>query len=186
MSPGVIGYTFAVCLGTGTTYQTSTTGSWVSGNYLGYSGMANFLANNGAQFQLRFIQHEPGPCSTLMDKPFTQNLDECLRYYQKSYNYGSAAGTVIGSVFNGLIPTGQPSYVIGFQGFLKPMAKVPAVVIYDNNNGAANSMYNNSISAHPAVTTVSVGDKGISFVQLGTAQTAGHWMTGHYTADTGW
>src|SRR4029077_713418 len=34
-APGSAPYLFRICLGTGTTYQAPTTGSWISGNYLG-------------------------------------------------------------------------------------------------------------------------------------------------------
>ena len=44
-------------------------------------------------FDIAFVQHEPGSvCSTFMDKPFTQNQDECLRYYHKTYDYRAAMG----------------------------------------------------------------------------------------------
>ena len=94
--PGVFAYTLSVCLGAGTTFQAPSTGAWVAGNYFGYPGQPSFLAQPvNSQFFLGFVQHEPGPvCTTLMDKPFSQNLDECLRYYEKSYPYGVALGTV--------------------------------------------------------------------------------------------
>ena len=83
------------------------------------------------------IQHEPGPvCSTLIDKPFTQNYDECLRFYQKTWNYTTAVGNVTSA--GSLYATGMSSQSL-FQPitFLKPMAKAPTAISYSPVTGAA-------------------------------------------------
>lgn len=187
--PGAVGYQLGVCLGAATNLQTSTTGSWVNGGYLGYAGMSNFMANSGATFQLRFLQHEPGPlCTTLIDKPFSANLDECLRYYAKSYNYATAIGT-------GSTPPGYLCYsqlggfgqAMGSAFYPKRLAKGPSVVVY-STTGAANNALDWFNSVNRAVSSIGGGGGETGFAWLSTSDvpSTSRMMTFHYTADTGW
>ena len=92
-SPGAVGYQFSICLAAGSNMIAPAADTWQTGPFLGAPGMSNLAATLNATFDVGFVQHEPGAvCSTLIDKPFTQNLDECLRYYQKTYRYGVMPG----------------------------------------------------------------------------------------------
>ena len=95
--PGAQGYNLTVTLACGSTYMAPAAGTWQTGLFLGAPGMSSWVASPvNSTFFLAFVQHEPGAlCTTLMDKPFSQNLDECLRYYQKTYAYGTKPGTAI-------------------------------------------------------------------------------------------
>lgn len=188
-TPGVAGHILHIVLACGTTYMAPAADVWQNGNFLGAPGMDNFASNAAnSTFDIAFVQHEPGPlCTTLIDKPFSQNYDECLRYYQKSYSYATAIGTS-GSVpgyLNGLVAS-IANYIVGFAGFTKPMAKVPTAVLYDMSNGVINNLYNNSSGAHVVVSSAPASEKSIMYAYVSTAQTAGQWLSAHYTADTGW
>ena len=101
LSPGVTGYTLTIVLAAGSNFVAPAADVWNAGNFLAAPGADNFASkpvNSGIYFS--FVQHEPGPlCTTLIDKPFSQNLDECLRYYQKSYDYALKPG--VASPVNG-------------------------------------------------------------------------------------
>ena len=84
--PGTYGYAFQICLAGGSAMLVSANDAWVSsGGGVGFAarGQDNFASNPvNSTFDIAFIQHEPGSlCTTFQDKPFNQNLDECLRYY---------------------------------------------------------------------------------------------------------
>lgn len=186
LSPGVAGYTFSVCLGAGSSNQAPSTGSWVPGNFVGYAGQQNSFATAGA-FTLRFVQHEPGSlCTTLIDKPFTQNYDECLRYYCKSQPYTlKPPGTSAGSATTSWTVFGNNTAWAGGGAFFpKPMATQPTVRIW-SNTGALNAVTIFG-SSDVAISTVSRTEKNINWISFSAAQTANTGVTGQWDADTGW
>jgi hypothetical protein len=189
--PGAVGYMLDICLATGSTNMAPAADTWQTGNFLGAPGMDNF----GAQalntiFILGALQHEPGSQSTtLIDKPFSQSLIECQRYFSKTYSYTVKPGTA--SSFEGanasFITASSTSGANGYGAFSTTMAKSPSVTIYNPNTGAINSAFDSINAGNVALTGVLyAGDK--AFLQLGSsaAFTAGHNYAVHYTADTGW
>lgn len=192
LTPGLNGYQFVIALAAGTTVTAPANDTWQNGSFVGAAGQSNF-ANNpvNSTFDIAFCQHEPGPfCTTLIDKPFSQNLDECLRYYQKSYDYGTAIGTVTNSSVFQFFNT-QPSantYIWGTERFRKPMAKVPTVTIYNASNGLANQLRAQFTGTDYAVSSVgALGQAGFGWIVTpSTGVPANAILSGHYTADTGW
>ena len=186
-NPGTVGYIFTICLGVGTTYQAPSTGGWVSGNYIGYSGMSNFMATSGAVFQSRYVQHEPGAvCTTPMDCPFQQNYDDCLRYYQKSYDYDVAIGTP-GAVGPVSLMQNSTTGTVAPIRFHKPLAKIPTCTAYNPSSGAANSLRLGGVD-YAVSSFISPGKAGFFGVNTATmpAVVAGAYGQIHYIADTGW
>jgi hypothetical protein len=71
----------AFSLGQGTTFGSSTVGSWHSGNYHGSSSETKFIANAGATFQITGVQVEVGDTATPFEhKNARQELSDCQRY----------------------------------------------------------------------------------------------------------
>jgi hypothetical protein len=137
-------------------------------------------------FDIAFIQHEPGAqCTTPIDCPFTQNLDDCLRYYEKTYQYGTAPGTVTAAGMRGFLsPTTAAAY--GPASFKKVMAKVPTMTLYNHATGAANSVRDQGGIDHASAAASGVGDSGFFSLGFTTATTSTQAVYTHYTADTGW
>src|SRR5258707_7062041 len=115
MAPGTAGYTLIICLAAGSTYLT-TPDVWANGSFRGATGMDNILSKpSNSTLQIAFIQHEPGAqCSTPIDCSFGQNYDGdfgCLRYFSKTYDYGTAIATAtangIFSLYNTATTTAQ-------------------------------------------------------------------------------
>jgi hypothetical protein len=189
ITAGNVGYLIRVCLGAGSTFQAPSTGSWIAGNYYAPAGVTNLLSLSGAIFRLGFIQHEPGPqCTTLIDKPFIQNLDECCRYFQKSYPYSSAPGANTGWVCPFAVvpttPAGLQS-TLSYFPFPHRMAKAPTLTSYATN-GTINSATMYTQGTVLAVSSVGGNDGGLTSLNFATVQTAGQAFGFHYTADTGW
>jgi hypothetical protein len=185
-APGVNGYQLIITLAAGTTVTSPANDTWQNGNYWGAVGQSNFASNAvNSTFDIAFIQHEPGSqCSTLIDCPFTQNYDACLRYLQKSFTYTDKPGVVNApSSIMTVTPANGTTLALGAQ-FKKPMAKIPTVTIYNASTGAANSVWT---GASIAVSSVSnIGDSGFGWITLASASTAGNYCNYHYVADSGW
>ena len=162
--------------------------AWVNGSYLGLANTTNFLSlPTNTLVWLGFVQHEPGPlCSTLMDKPFSQNYDECLRYYQKTYPYGTIAGTVTSQGARAFIALAAQAAVYGAASFHKPMAKIPTVTLYNHSTGAINSVRDGGGADHTGAAAATLGDSGFYNVSFTGATGGATQVYFHYAADTGW
>jgi hypothetical protein len=191
-APGSVGYYIYICLYAGSTYIAPAAGIWQAGNFVAPPGMSNFAANAvNSTFDIAFVQHEPGAqATTLIDKPFSQNYDECQRYYTKSYDYGVGVGTgnAVGClVAFGYIPAAISTDLQVNIRFPKPMAKIPTVVSYDWSTGAANSVRDLGANANRPVTgNNQLGTTGVRSFTLSTGIAANSVGLFHYTADTGW
>ena len=187
-TPGANGYQFLIGLSAGSTQISPANDTWQNGAFFGAAGQSNFAASPvNSTFDIAFVQHEPGSvCSTFIDKPFSQNLDECLRYYQKSYPYTTAIGTVSNIGMKTLICPIAGTLAYGPLSFLKPMAKLPTVTLYNNATGATGSVQDGGAVNHAGAVANAIGDSGFPSVGFTTATTGPMAVNMHYTADTGW
>ncbi len=188
-APGSMSYYFGICLAAGTTFAAPANDTWQSGNFIGAVGQNNFAASAvNSTFDVAFVQHEPGAvCSTLMDKPFSQNLDECQRYYSKSPSYSAlatAANNALGAVTL-VVPASQSPY--GYVPYKKTMAKVASYAVYSPITGLINNVRDLTSNVDRVVSgAVNGGDSGFGGVTLSTVNSATAIYEFHYTADTGW
>ena len=188
VTPGANGYQIGISLAAGSTITSPANDVWQNGNFIGAVGQSNF-ANNpvNSYFDIAFVQHEPGSvCSTLMDKPFTQNLDECLRYFQKSYDYAIKPGTATFPVCASFMCANLTAAINGPAIFSKRMAKAPSSIgVYNPQTGAVNSVYRVIDGVAVAITAVNYpGETG--FLQLAGTFGSGQQYLAQWTADTGW
>jgi hypothetical protein len=186
-TPGFVGYIIRIALCAGANYI-GAADTWQNTNALGAAGMSNFAANSaGAVFHIQVVQHESGPlCTTpFFDKSSSDNLDECLRYYQKTYQYLTPPGTASASAGIRTMYGVAAGTAIGPVSFHKPMAKIPAMMAYNFATGTANSIRDSGGNDLTPVTFGNVGDSG--FATLGiTGLAANTFAFVHYTAITGW
>ena len=189
LAPGAVGYSLQVTLACGATFTAPSADVWNSGNFIAAPGADNWASKAvGSTFYVCFIQHEPGPvCSTLIDRPFAQNLDECLRYFQKSYNYGTAVGAASSGVGTVQLTSQASQSPVSYIPFPKRMAKVPSVTLYSTITGAINTVRDTSAGVDRAVTAVqAVGEAGYGGASLSAYNAAVTIYQWHYIADTGW
>lgn len=190
LAAGIAGYTLAITLAAGSSLTGYANGTWQNVGAVGAAGQSNFAANPvNSTFDIAMVQHEPGAlCSQLMDKPFSQNLSECFRYYEKTYDYGTAVGAITPNNAFGTWAAATNTLMNMGRRFKTSMAKVPTMTFYNYNTGAAGGVYTqagnatigtvNQITAEmPFATLAGLGGAGVP------ANTYG-WV--HYTADTGW
>jgi hypothetical protein len=80
-----VGLIMRFVLATGSTYQTSSPNTWLSGNYWGTSSTTNLIATNGATFYVTGVQFEVGTQATSFDyRSIGTELALCQRYYFKT------------------------------------------------------------------------------------------------------
>ena len=186
---GAAGYQLGICLASGTTFTAPANDTWQSGNFVGAIGQGNFAGSPlNSTFDIAMIQHEPGSvCSTFIDKPFTQNLDECQRYYSKSPSYSAlatAANNALGAVTL-VVPASQSPY--GYVPYKKTMAKVASYAVYSPITGLINNVRDLTSNVDRVVSgAVNGGDSGFGGVTLSTTNSATAIYEYHYTADAGW
>jgi hypothetical protein len=82
-----IGMYVRLGLGCGSSFTTSTVGSWTSGNYVQSTGSTSVVGTNGATFYITGVQLEKGSTATSFDyRPYGTELQLCQRYYYKYLN----------------------------------------------------------------------------------------------------
>jgi hypothetical protein len=186
---GANGYVISICLAAGSTLTAPANDTWQNGNFIGAVGMDNWCSKAvNTNFYCSFIQHEPGAvCTTPIDCPFTQNYDDCLRYFCKTYDYGIKPGTVSSNAVCSLISQGNAD-VSGWIPFPKRLAKVPSggTAVYNFSTGTIQSIQTRSGSNITVNSINNVGESGFNGFTLASAQVANMPCNFHYIADTGW
>jgi len=80
-------------LGVGSTLS-GTANAWAGTQYLSATGATSVVGTNGATFYITGVQLEKGSAATSFDyRDYGRELEMCLRYYSKSYEYSTATGT---------------------------------------------------------------------------------------------
>jgi hypothetical protein len=187
ITPGNAGYLYRISLGAGSTYTAPANDTWQNGNFIGALGQSNFAASAvNSTFDIAFVQHEPGAqCSTPIDCPFEDNLRCAKRYYQKSWDYGTAVGTGSAGGYGMFIPQSASAAAYGFVPFVPELAKSPTLILYSNANGGANSAVQAGSSF--AINSPGGNTKGInSLINSGGNFGNSNPVTFQWTADTGW
>jgi hypothetical protein len=188
VAPGTAGYTLQIGLAVGSTFMSPANDVWQSGNFFGAVGQSNFAASPvNSTFDIAFVQHEPGAlCTTPIDCPFRQNLDESLPYFSKSYDYATKPGTV---TTNGAftINTNASSHPFGPVLFSKRMAKSPTVTCYSTATGAVNNIRDNNAATDRSVTgAANIGESAFGGFLISAFNASATNYYGQWTADTGW
>jgi hypothetical protein len=93
------GMTFRWPLGVGSTFQTTETESWISGNLWSTPDCVKLIATNGATFYITGVQLEKGTVATPFERrPYGTELALCQRYYFRVN--ASGTGVYFGSGYN--------------------------------------------------------------------------------------
>ena len=94
---------FAIVLGAGSNYQTSSTNTWASGDKKSTSSQTQWTETNGATFYITGVQLEVGDTATPFEhRSFGEELSLCQRYYE-----------VVGTTPNSLLFQNEPNTTTG-------------------------------------------------------------------------
>jgi hypothetical protein len=167
-------------LGVGSTYST-TANSWAAGNYFSATGAVSVVGTNGATFYITGVQLEKGSTATSFDfRAFPTEFAMCQRYYETSFDYGTAPQNGGASAFatNYGLWGGYSSNTVpyfAFVAFKVSKRTQPSFTSYGNSSGywwAAGGFNVN------AAQMGGIGFNGLTVAQqvvVGASLTAGHW-----------
>ena len=114
--------------------------TWIAGNAVAVnSSQVNNLDSTNNYFRLTGVQLELGSAATPFEhRDFCDDLIRCQRYYQKSYEYGTAPGTATnnGAVMHTL-SVSQAYASPGSVKFPVQMRATPTMTIYSASSGTA-------------------------------------------------
>ena len=147
------------------------------------SNQVNFLDSTANEFYLTGVQLEVGSKATEYEvRTIGDDLHRCLRYFEKSYNFGTDPGTVttLGQYRRRTPGTGTALCGIDIQFMVRKRA-TPTVVIYSTDTGANGELYNETDDADISANGADIGTRGCA-VQTGSSQTANDVISCHYTA----
>jgi len=171
-----VGFTL-IC---GSTYQ-ATAGAYSNGEYYGSANQINHYDSTSNNFRICGIQLEAGSVATSFEhRPFQNELALCQRYYEKSYDLGTVAGTA--STTNGFISSRAIGSDIDINVPFKVRKRtIPSVTNYNPVTGAAGEARNDSAGANTGLGAFFIGESGYNLAKgaLSNAQK----LSWHYVAD---
>ena len=166
--------------------RTIAPGAWTatSPSVNGPTGMlTNFFTTAGATFQIGPCKLEVGSTATpMLRQSFQQELARCQRYYEKSYDVGTAVATAtnVGSSFAYAGPFSAAASLAHRVTFKTTKRTDPTITAYSPNNGAVGVMYDVA-SGNVTAGVVQAGMSGVGLLGTSTSSTCN--MYAHWTAD---
>ncbi|HEX3747584.1 MAG TPA: hypothetical protein VHW09_26800 [Bryobacteraceae bacterium] len=180
-SGNAVSMTLFITVATGSTYQQATLDSWVGGTAFGSTSQTNgVLTTTGATFQVAGVQLNSGSfCMPFEKRQFQQELSLCQRYFEKSYDFGTAVGTA--SSPNGCEYFVAAAAVDGAGIRYKVTKRAdPSLTLYSPNSGTSGKAYDSNGSADVTVGGANIGQNGA--IGAGSGFTSGHQIQQHWTA----
>ena len=134
-----IGLQVFFSLGAGSS-NTGTAGAWGTTGFGGGTGTTSVVGTSGATFYITGVQLEVGSSATGFEyRQYQQELALCQRYYEKSYNDGTALGTattvgVVGqSGLQGVTTTTEAGTYVTFKVTKRA---TPTISVWDGNGNS--------------------------------------------------
>jgi hypothetical protein len=174
-------------LGAGSGFD-ATANVWGAGGALSVSGSQSVVGTSGATFYITGVQLEVGSTATDFENlPYDVELQRCMRYYEKSYNYADVAGTDTqnGRMNFGGNNAGLTTSWLGGGVFRFNIIKrtAPTLVVYDasGNEGKCTRFYlGGPDTDNSAVFTADSSETGFVIYSSGTSNGSG--IGFHFTA----
>jgi len=146
------------------------------------------VTNTNALYRTTGWQLEVGSVATPFEhRSYGEELALCQRYYQKSYDYGTAIGTASTTV--GLVASGghqgstTTGYIEGGILFQMPLRVSPTIVFYDEagNSGKCTRLSTGVGRTSNQTISTTASEKTLIFYSSGSV--AANVITGYFTAD---
>ena len=171
-------------LGVGTTFS-GPAGVWAATNYNSATGSTSVVGTSGATFFITGVQLEVGNAATEFERrPFDQELALCQRYYEKSYDQGTALATSTATGLRNFYATGiLNNYKFASIPFSVSKRAASTVVIY-SRSGTVGSVSDGDEVTYVAASAANVGTGSFQILNSSgsTMVPAGGIMSLHYAA----
>jgi hypothetical protein len=174
------------------TFSAVSANTWtrVTGSFTSTNGCLNGIQitfdvgtlTAGKNVYITGIQLESGSVATPFEhRIFGQELAYAQRYYEKSYDYPEALGTVqeVSSHW-GIVNATDTTLILGPAYFKVPKLFSPTIVIYNTATGATGSLVQGVTTVN--VSSASASRNGIFRVYMASAGTANTYARYHWTA----
>lgn len=184
------GFRIDIAAITGSTFNAPSLNQWVNGSYISHSSATNWASSTGAKFYLAQCQIRQGivPYNEMKNTfsrhgiTIDQELRDCQRYYEKSYNVNVLPGTVT-NVGSHICTTPAIASTVGlmstpFKVFKRASA---AYVSYSPLSGASNTVGANSYGTSYVV--ICEGSEGCGTIVAASSFGVGQYSA-HFTADS--
>lgn len=163
------GTQFFLTFSAGSTFTTSNaTGAWVSGNFFAHTSQVNFLDNTNNELFLSDVEiisndDNSNVFPEFISMTFDDDLHECLRYWEKSYDYTSVPGStnLNGSFYRSLAPNQATWRDTCF--FKKQKRQAAAITVYSAALGNVNAVYWNNGSNYQVGLNTYPGQNAFKF-----------------------
>jgi hypothetical protein len=132
------------------------------------------------------IQLEVGDTATPFEhRNYALEINNCQRYYEKSYNLNTDPGTITGSGKIAAEETTSPVSIIhnAQTSFKTTKQTNPTVFIINPTTGTINEVHNVTTSTGVGVNSIIVGENNISSINLLTPSVGVNTYEWHYVAD---
>jgi hypothetical protein len=138
-----VGMQVCFSLGAGSTYS-GTANTWAGADYTQPTGSVSVVGTSGATFYITGVQLEVGTQATTFDyRDFGRELILCQRYYEKSFDYNTAATSAIaaGGAYGLYTTSGSAgglttAYLDGYVGYRVEKRTGPSVGSFDEAGNA--------------------------------------------------
>ena len=168
-------------IGLGSDYL-GTAGAWAGATYYSATGATSVVGTNGATFYITGVQLEVGSTATSFDyRPYGTELALCQRYFERSYDIGTATGTVTNAGANWTyinFASGSANDFSTQLTFQASKRAIPTMTVYSPDTGASGNI--GSVGGDKAATASYIGMHGCTiYGNLGNqsnAQCRAHWL----------
>ena len=172
-------------LASGSNYQAAA-GAWAVGHKPSTPIQDNGVASASNFLRLADVQIEENTTATAFDRQsFAEQLENCERFWRKSYGYDSAVGTVSNVGAATFVIYGQTSAARAAGNhltFASRMIAAPTVTTYSTLSGTSGKVYDNSAAGDLNSTTQYQGETGFRWHATTAVQTNAD-LAMHWTAD---
>jgi len=173
-----IGLFVYVWLAAGPTYQGST--GWNGSSIYAITGQANAMSTIGNVFAITGVQLEKGSTATSFDyRPYGTELALCQRYFEKSYNIGTVAGTSTNTNKGSYVTATGNTFWRWTQNYKVSKRENATFTIYSTTGASGNVRLNNASDL--AVTTEDAGENAIA-IYVSRNATVGDFFWWQWTA----
>jgi hypothetical protein len=179
-----VGVEIVFSLMCGSTFQQAA-GAWGTGNALGSANQFNFMGTVSNVFELFDVGLYEGSAAPAFQVPdFAAEQQRCQRYWEKSYDYATALGTVTGAGVSLLqvAPAGSGSIAAGVSvNFAAKKRATAAVTMYSAQSGASGKVtdaFNADVTP-----TITAGEGGFFWIATQSGSTTSLTLKGQWKAD---
>ena len=127
-------------------------------------GQVNLASATSNYWQVTGVQLEVGDTATPFEfKSFEDDLMECQRYYEKTYNHDVALGTGSAGGWAGAVTPSTTSETFGAT-FKVTKRGTPTITLYNAISGASGAIYRASDAANVASSVAYIGNNGFGLI----------------------